>query len=66
MSKMGISVLNSYQGAQIFEAIGLGEELIERCFAGTPSQMAGIGFLEIAAGLPGSAHGWLRDAGPRR
>ena len=49
MSKMGISVLNSYQGAQIFEAIGLGGEVMDRCFAGTPSQVAGIGFEEIAA-----------------
>ncbi|NOX99316.1 MAG: glutamate synthase large subunit, partial [Verrucomicrobia bacterium] len=48
MSKMGISVLNSYQGAQIFEAIGLGDEVMERCFSGTPSQVAGIGFEEIA------------------
>ncbi|MEM8953117.1 MAG: glutamate synthase large subunit [Verrucomicrobiota bacterium] len=48
MSKMGISVLNSYQGAQIFEAVGLGPELVERCFAGTPSQVGGIGFREIA------------------
>ncbi|MFK5921454.1 MAG: glutamate synthase large subunit [Verrucomicrobiota bacterium] len=49
MSKMGISVLNSYQGAQIFEAIGLGDKVMDRCFSGTPSQVAGIGFEEIAA-----------------
>lgn len=49
MSKMGISVLNSYQGAQIFEGIGLGDQVMDRCFAGTPSQVAGIGFEEIAA-----------------
>ena len=48
MSKMGISVLNSYQGAQIFEAVGIGEEVIERCFGGAPSQIGGIGFAEIA------------------
>ncbi len=48
MSKMGISVLNSYQGAQIFEAVGLGTELISRCFTGTPSQIEGVGFKEIA------------------
>jgi glutamate synthase (NADPH/NADH) large chain/glutamate synthase (ferredoxin) len=48
MSKMGISVLNSYQGAQIFEAVGLGSELIGRCFKGTPSQIEGVGFREIA------------------
>jgi len=48
MSKMGISVLSSYQGAQIFEAVGLGKELVERCFTGTASQIGGIGFAEIA------------------
>ena len=47
MSKMGISCVSSYQGAQIFEAIGLGPELIEASFAGTPSRVGGIGFLEI-------------------
>ena len=49
MSKMGISVLNSYQGAQIFEAVGIASRVIKRCFAGTPSQIAGVGFDEIAA-----------------
>ncbi|MEZ5300368.1 MAG: glutamate synthase large subunit [Verrucomicrobiales bacterium] len=49
MSKMGISVLNSYQGAQIFEAIGLGKKLMDKCFAGTPSQLEGVGFSHIAA-----------------
>jgi len=48
MSKMGISVLASYRGAQIFEAIGVGEGVIAKCFAGTPSQISGIGFMEIA------------------
>ena len=48
MSKMGISVLNSYQNAQIFEAVGLGRDLIDRCFPGTPSQIEGIGLKEIA------------------
>ncbi len=48
MSKMGISVLASYRGAQIFEAVGVGAGVIERCFAGTSSQIGGIGFVEIA------------------
>jgi len=48
MSKMGISVLASYHGAQIFEAIGIHADVIERCFTGTPSQVSGIGFVEIA------------------
>ncbi|CAN5790706.1 glutamate synthase large subunit [soil metagenome] len=48
MSKMGISVLSSYTGAQIFEAIGLGKELMDKCFIGSPSQISGIGFNEVA------------------
>ncbi len=48
MSKMGISVLNSYQGAQTFEALGVGADVIEKCFTGTPSRIGGVGFLEIA------------------
>jgi glutamate synthase (NADPH/NADH) large chain/glutamate synthase (ferredoxin) len=48
MSKMGISVLHSYCGAQIFECLGLGHEVIDRCFRGTESQIGGIGFDEIA------------------
>ncbi len=49
MSKMGISVLSSYQGAHIFEAVGIGAEVMDKCFAGTPSQVGGIGFAEIAS-----------------
>ena len=48
MSKMGISVLDAYRGAQIFEAVGLGEEVVDLCFAGTPSPLGGIGFDELA------------------
>src|ERR1700736_100953 len=48
MSKMGISVIDSYRGAQIFEAIGISSELIEKCFTGTPSKIEGIGVAEIA------------------
>ncbi len=48
MGKMGISTLQSYKGAQIFEAVGLGEEVIQRCFVGTPSRIKGVDF-EILA-----------------
>ncbi|MBS2097031.1 glutamate synthase large subunit [Carboxylicivirga linearis] len=47
-SKMGISTLRSYHGAQIFEALGISEEVINKCFVGTPSKIGGIGFEEIA------------------
>jgi glutamate synthase domain-containing protein 2/glutamate synthase domain-containing protein 1/glutamate synthase domain-containing protein 3 len=48
MSKMGISTLQSYQGAQVFEAIGLGKELIAKYFTGIASRIGGIGLNEIA------------------
>ena len=48
LSKMGISTLSSYCGAQIFEVLGLGHEVISTCFAGTASPIGGIGFEEIA------------------
>jgi glutamate synthase domain-containing protein 2/glutamate synthase domain-containing protein 1/glutamate synthase domain-containing protein 3 len=47
LSKMGISTLNSYRGSQIFEGLGIGEEMIGRCFEGTPSRIGGAGFAEI-------------------
>jgi glutamate synthase (NADPH/NADH) large chain len=48
MSKMGVSTVASYTGAQIFEAIGLGREVIETCFTGTTSRLGGVGFDTIA------------------
>ena len=48
-SKMGISTLQSYTGAQRFEAVGLGTDLIERFFPGTASRVGGIGLNEIEA-----------------
>ena len=48
MSKMGISTLQSYRGAQIFEAIGLEEKFTEKYFTNTPSRISGIGLEEIA------------------
>jgi glutamate synthase (ferredoxin) len=48
MSKMGISTVQSYQGAQIFEAVGLASSLVDRYFTGTPSRIGGIGMAELA------------------
>ncbi|MEN1681224.1 MAG: glutamate synthase-related protein, partial [Planctomycetota bacterium] len=48
MAKMGISTLQSYKGAQIFEALGLRDEVINKCFVGTASRVQGVGFDEIA------------------
>ncbi len=48
MGKMGISTLQSYKGAQIFEAVGLCDEVVDRCFSGTPSRVQGVGFKILA------------------
>ena len=48
LSKMGISTLDSYRGAQIFEALGLDAEVVASCFTGTASPLGGIGFDQLA------------------
>src|SRR5690606_1193374 len=49
LSKMGIASIASYRGAQPFEIVGLADELVERCFAGTPSRIGGAGFARLEA-----------------
>jgi len=44
MSKMGISTIASYRGAQLFEAVGLADEVVNLCFKGVPSRIQGAGF----------------------
>ncbi len=71
MSKMGVSTVASYTGAQIFEAVGLGAEVIETCFAGTTSRLSGVGFDALAAEIaqrtaPGSAPDYRRLPDRRR
>ncbi len=64
MSKMGISTVDSYRGAQIFEAIGLGPDIIDVCFPGTPSIVGGIGWDELGAdALDRHAQGRLAEGG---
>jgi glutamate synthase (ferredoxin) len=72
MSKMGISVVDSYRSAHLFDILGLHESVVERCFVDTPAPLSGIGFAEIeqqlrqtwnapsdgAAELPD--YGWVR------
>jgi len=48
MSKMGVSTIRSYKGAQIFEAVGLHEDFIEKYFPGTPSRISGVGIDVVA------------------
>ena len=47
MAKMGISTVQSYQGAQIFEAVGLSNSVIEKYFTGTQSKLSGISIEQI-------------------
>lgn len=49
MSKMGISTVDSYCGAQIFEIVGLDDEVVARCFAGVPARLGGYGFRKLAS-----------------
>ncbi|MDO5133013.1 MAG: glutamate synthase large subunit [Eubacteriales bacterium] len=50
-AKMGISTIQSYQSARIFEAIGLGQDVIDKYFTGTVSRVGGIGIAEIEEGV---------------
>ena len=69
MAKMGISTLQSYKGAQIFEAVGLASEVIDRCFVGTASRIEGAGLERLAKdalrrhakGFPADAHDRVAD-----
>ncbi|MGH2776254.1 MAG: glutamate synthase large subunit [Actinomycetota bacterium] len=49
MSKMGISTIDSYRGAQIIEAIGLGPDVMELCFDGVASMLGGLSLIELGA-----------------
>ncbi|KIH97331.1 glutamate synthase [Streptomonospora alba] len=63
MSKMGVSTVSSYTGAQIFEALGLGPEVVDRCFAGTPSPLGGVGF-DVLAEEVATRHAVAYSANP--
>ena len=47
MSKMGISSISSYRGAQLFEIVGLSDEIVDRCFRGTTSRIQGTNFADV-------------------
>ena len=65
MSKMGISTIASYTGAEVFEALGIGPEVIERCFAGTASRLGGAGFDVLAAEVASRhRHAYPRGSAP--
>ncbi|PSP75558.1 glutamate synthase large subunit [Halobacteriales archaeon QS_3_64_16] len=63
MSKMGISTVESYQGAQIFEAVGLSSEFVAEYFEGTPARTEGIGIGEVESDLR-KRHAVAFDADP--
>ncbi len=67
MSKMGISTIASYRGAQIFEAVGLSKSLVDKYFCSTPSRIGGVGIRELAAeALTSHARAWaMGDVGSR-
>jgi glutamate synthase domain-containing protein 2/glutamate synthase domain-containing protein 1/glutamate synthase domain-containing protein 3 len=59
MSKMGISTVDSYRGAQIFEVVGLAPEVVDVCFTGTPNVVGGVGWLALGEDvLARHAAGW--------
>jgi glutamate synthase (NADPH/NADH) len=62
MAKMGISTLQSYKGAQIFEAVGIHQEVINRSFKGTPSRISGVDFKILSTE---SYNRYLLAYGPR-
>ena len=62
MAKMGISTLQSYKGAQIFEAVGIHNEVINRSFKGTSSRISGVDFKILSTE---SYNRYLLAYGPR-
>jgi glutamate synthase domain-containing protein 2/glutamate synthase domain-containing protein 1/glutamate synthase domain-containing protein 3 len=73
MSKMGISTVDSYRGAQVFEVVGLGAEVVDVCFTGTPSVIGGIGWDELGRDVLARheatkplSPGYYRDKGTKR
>ena len=61
MSKMGIATVDSYCGAQIFDVLGLAEEVVERYFPGTPARLGGLGLRDLAADVLAWHHAAFPD-----
>ena len=65
LSKMGIGSIASYRGAGLFEIVGLSDDVVARCFEGTPSRIGGAGFARLEADARSlAALGWDDDAVP--
>ena len=63
MSKMGIATVDSYCGAQIFDVLGLAEDVVERYFPGTPARLGGLALPDLAADVLAWHHGAYPDGG---
>jgi glutamate synthase (ferredoxin) len=66
MSKMGISVVDSYRGAHLFDILGLHASVVNRCFTNTPAPLSGIGFAELDRRLRASWQAPAEDAAPQK
>jgi len=64
LAKMGISTVDSYQGAQIFEIIGLAAAVVDTCFAGTPSPVGGASFADLGEEVLRRHASGFREAAP--
>ena len=65
ISKMGISTIGSYRGAQLFEIVGLDRDVVDLCFGGTPSRIGGATFEDLQADAARiAAHAWDNNALP--
>jgi glutamate synthase (ferredoxin) len=65
MSKMGIATVDAYRGAQIFEALGLDDEVVDLCLTGTPAALGGVGFGELGDDVMARhAEGYERGGAP--
>ncbi len=64
MSKMGISVVDSYRGAHLFDILGLHSSVVDRCFPNTPAPLSGIGFAEVDKHLRETWLGEVLPAAP--
>lgn len=64
MSKMGISVVDSYRGAHLFDILGLHASVVDRCFVDTPAPLSGIGFAELERQLRETWRAAPADAAP--
>lgn len=62
MSKMGISVVDSYRGAHLFDILGLHSSVVDRCFPNTPAPLSGVGFAEVERQLRQTWQGNGSDA----